>query len=42
MLILYHQLYWGTSDEELVREVERDYDGMVISGGDLDVFGLAL
>jgi ribonuclease Z len=38
LLILYHQLYWGSSDEELVREVTDRYDGEVISAEDLDVF----
>ncbi len=38
LLVLYHQLYWGTSDEDLVREVQQTYDGEVVSGADLDVF----
>ncbi len=41
-LILYHQLFWGTSDVQLVMEVQQGYDGMVISGRDLDVFTLPL
>jgi len=36
VLILYHQLFWGTTDEELVREVRRTYAGEVVSGCDLD------
>lgn len=39
LLVLYHQLYWGASDEDLVREIhEAGYDGRVVSGRDLDVF----
>ncbi len=38
LLILYHQLFWGATDEELVSEVKERYDGEVVSGKDLDVF----
>ncbi len=38
LLILYHQLLWGTSEEELLREIARFYKGKVVSGRDLDVF----
>ena len=38
LLIFYHQLYWGSSDEELVREITDQYDGEVISAEDLDVY----
>ncbi|MFX0021198.1 MAG: MBL fold metallo-hydrolase [Candidatus Hermodarchaeota archaeon] len=38
LLILYHQLFWGTSEVELVAEVKEGYDGKVISGNDLQVF----
>jgi ribonuclease BN (tRNA processing enzyme) len=38
LLILTHQLRWGTSEEALVAEVKRDYAGKVVSGRDLDVF----
>lgn len=38
LLILYHQLFWGTSEEELVAEVKKKYDGIVISGKDLQFF----
>jgi ribonuclease BN (tRNA processing enzyme) len=38
LLVLYHQLYWGTPDEALVAEVRAVYDGPVVSGRDLDVF----
>ena len=38
LLILYHQLYWGTSDPDLLSEVTSRYGGRVVSGKDLDVF----
>ena len=38
LLILYHQLFWGTSEEELLEEVRAGYDGKVVSGHDLDVY----
>jgi ribonuclease BN (tRNA processing enzyme) len=40
LLLLYHQLFWGVTAEELVGEVKRDYDGAVISTKDLDIFDL--
>ena len=38
LLILTHQLCWGTSEEGLLNEVKALYDGEVTSGNDLDVF----
>ncbi len=38
LLVLYHQLYWGTDDDGLVREVRRGYDGAVVSARDLEVY----
>ncbi len=38
LLVLYHQLFWGISDEELLAEIKEIYDGTVVSGKDLDVF----
>ena len=38
LLVLYHQLLWGASPDELVAEVRRGYDGVVAFGNDLDVF----
>lgn len=38
LLVLYHQLFWGTSDEALAAEVRQGYGGKVVSGRDLDVF----
>jgi ribonuclease BN (tRNA processing enzyme) len=38
LLVLYHQLFWGTSEEDLVKEVRHGYSGAVVSAHDLDVF----
>jgi ribonuclease Z len=38
LLILYHQLYWGAADEDLLNEISTLYKGKVISAKDLDVF----
>lgn len=38
LLILYHQLFAGVSEEELLLEVQREYDGRVVSGRDLEVY----
>lgn len=38
LLILYHQLYWGASDQDLLKEISTIYKGKVVSAKDLDVF----
>ena len=38
LLVLYHQLSWGPTDEELMKEVKRGYSGEVRSGRDLEVY----
>jgi len=38
LLVLYHQLFWGTTDEALVAEVREGFGGKVVSGRDLDTF----
>ncbi len=39
LLVLYHQLYWGATDEDLVREIRAaGYEGRVVSGRDLGVY----
>ena len=37
LLVLYHQLYWGVSDNDLITEIRAaGYDGPVVSGADLE------
>jgi ribonuclease BN (tRNA processing enzyme) len=38
LLILTHQLFWGSTPEQLVAEITRSYDGEVRCGSDLDVY----
>jgi len=38
LLILYHQLFHGLGEAELLREIRDGYDGEVVSGRDLDIF----
>lgn len=38
LLVLYHQLLWGTTPEELLNEIRQFYDGKVVFGNDLDIF----
>ena len=39
LLVLYHQLYWGATDDDLLREIrEAGYAGRVVSAADLDVY----
>lgn len=38
LLVLTHQLLWGTSDKDLLAEVTRRYSGKVVSGHDLGVY----
>jgi ribonuclease BN (tRNA processing enzyme) len=38
LLILYHQLFWGTTENELLAEIQTHYAGDVVSGKDLDVY----
>ena len=38
LLVLTHQLYWGTSDQDLLAEIRKGWPGRVVSGHDLDVF----
>ncbi len=35
MLVLYHQLYFGSTDEQLLAEVRSAYSGLIVSGKDL-------
>ncbi|MCY4537811.1 MAG: MBL fold metallo-hydrolase [Chloroflexi bacterium] len=38
LLLLYHQLFWGTTAADLVGEITASYDGAVLSANDLDVY----
>jgi ribonuclease BN (tRNA processing enzyme) len=38
LLVLYHQLFWGTSEEELLQELQQQYKGKAVSGRDLDIY----
>jgi len=39
LLVLYHQLYWGSSDQDLIDEIRKaGYKGKVVSAADLDSF----
>ena len=38
LLILYHQLHWGTTDDALIREIQKLYTGKIVSGKDLEVY----
>ena len=38
LLVLYHQLLWGSTPEELIAEVRAGFAGRVVYGNDLDVF----
>jgi ribonuclease BN (tRNA processing enzyme) len=38
LLVLYHQLYWGVSERDLLCEVRQRYDGGIVSGRDLEVY----
>ncbi len=38
LLLLYHQLLWGVTEDELVNELRSIYSGEVISAKDLDIF----
>lgn len=38
LLVLYHQLIWSSTEEELLKEVRSVYSGRVVSAKDLDVY----
>lgn len=37
-LVLYHALFYGTSEQELLEEIRAHYDGEVVIANDLDVY----
>ena len=38
LLVLYHQLMWGATEEELLTEIRRSFNGEVAFADDLDVY----
>ena len=38
LLVLYHTLFWGGSEQDILDEVAQGYDGKVVVGADLQVF----
>ena len=38
LLVLYHIIYWGSSEQDLIDELREKYKGRFIVGKDLDVF----
>ena len=38
LTVLYHILYWGSSEQDLLDEINKEYKGKVMVGRDLDVF----
>jgi len=38
LLVLYHVLFWGSSEDTVLDEVRANYAGEVVMGHDLDVF----
>ncbi len=37
-VVLYHQLYWGADDAELIREVATKFSGAIVAGRDAGVY----
>ncbi len=38
LVILYHILFWGGSEEDILNEIRQEFDGNIVLGNDLDVF----
>ncbi|HKQ75124.1 MAG TPA: MBL fold metallo-hydrolase [Blastocatellia bacterium] len=38
LLVLYHQLQWGVTPEQLLDEMKQGYQGNVVFGNDLDIY----
>lgn len=38
LLILVHQLFWGADENDIMNEIKQHYQGITVSGNDLDVF----
>jgi ribonuclease BN (tRNA processing enzyme) len=39
LIILYHILYWGVTDQDLLNEISETYKGQVVVGKDLGIYG---
>jgi ribonuclease BN (tRNA processing enzyme) len=38
LLLLYHQLYWGDSDDDLINQIKTKWNGNVISAQDMGIY----
>ena len=38
LVIMYHILFWGATEEQLLEEISQTYDGKVMVGSDLDIY----
>jgi len=38
LVIMYHILFWGATEEQLLEEIAKTYDGKVVVGSDLDIY----
>lgn len=38
LVIMYHILYWGATDDQLLEEISEVYNGKVVVGSDLDIY----
>lgn len=38
LIILYHELFWGATEEDLLNEIKKIYKGNVVVGKDLDIY----
>lgn len=38
LVVLYHTLFWGATNEEILNEISKEYSGKVVVGQDLDIF----
>ena len=38
IVVLYHILFWGANDEDMLNEIKQTYDGKVYVGKDLDIY----
>ena len=38
LLVLYHQLLWGATEQDVLSEISQRFKGKVVYANDLDVF----